>query len=85
MVDRAGGCGSVLLHTFVGLLSVRLGWSSFFGSIMCRFRAWFSVLGGRNVIFVPANAISMMQISLDIPHSCGWFVGGKLGLGLCMY
>ena len=82
MVKRAVACGSVSLHA---LSFVRPGWSSFLGSVICRFREWFSVLGGRIVIFVPANAISMMQISLDIPHSCGWFVGGKLGLGLCMY
>ena len=37
------------------------------------------------VIVVPINAISRTQVSLDIPHRCGWFVGSVLGLGFVVY
>ena len=51
---------------------------------MCWCTACLSVVGFCKVIFVPVNAISRMQILLDIPHGCGWFVGA-IGLILSVY
>ena len=42
---------------------------------MCWCVACLSVVGFCGVILVPVNAISRMQILLDIPHGCGWSVG----------
>ena len=51
---------------------------------MCWCTACLSVVGFCKVIFVPVNTISRMQILLDIPHGCGWFVGA-IGLIFSVY
>ena len=60
-------------------------WLCSWGSIICRYFAWFAVMGFRMVICSLINAISRMQDLFDIPHVCGWFVVVMLGSAFFVY